>query len=64
MAKPDDLQAVRTIASALSGFSPEEQERIIRMGTREIRTSACPTDVGNAHATCATRFAAATYRAC
>ena len=24
MAKPDDLEAVRTIAAALSGFSPEE----------------------------------------
>lgn len=30
MAKPDDLEAVRTIAAALSGFSPEEQERILR----------------------------------
>lgn len=30
MAKPDDLEAVRTIAAALSGFSPEEQERVLR----------------------------------
>jgi hypothetical protein len=30
MAKPDDLEAVRTISAALSGFSPEEQERILR----------------------------------
>jgi hypothetical protein len=30
MAKPDDLEAVRTIAGTLSGFSPEEQERILR----------------------------------
>ena len=30
MAKPDDLEAVRTIAAALNGFSPEEQERILR----------------------------------
>jgi hypothetical protein len=30
MARPDDLEAVRTIAAALSGFSPEEQERILR----------------------------------
>lgn len=31
MAKtPDDLEAVRTVAAALSGFSPEEQERILR----------------------------------
>jgi hypothetical protein len=28
MTKPDDLEAVRTISAALSGFSPEEQERI------------------------------------
>jgi hypothetical protein len=30
MAKPDDLEAVRTISAALNGFSPEEQERILR----------------------------------
>ena len=30
MAKPDDLEAVRAISAALSGFSPEEQERILR----------------------------------
>jgi hypothetical protein len=36
MAKPDDLEAVRTIASALSGFSPEEQERILRWVREKI----------------------------
>ena len=36
MAKPDDLEAVRTIAAALSGFSPEEQERILRWVREKI----------------------------
>jgi hypothetical protein len=36
MAKPDDLEAVRTIASALNGFSPEEQERILRWVREKI----------------------------
>jgi len=36
MAKPDDLEAVRAIASALSGFSPEEQERILRWVREKI----------------------------
>ena len=36
MAKPDDLEAVRTIAAALSGFSPEEQERILRWAREKI----------------------------
>jgi hypothetical protein len=36
MAKPDDLEAVRTIAAALSGFSPEEQERILRWSREKI----------------------------
>jgi hypothetical protein len=36
MAKPDDLEAVRTISTALSGFSPEEQERILRWAREKI----------------------------
>jgi hypothetical protein len=36
MAKPDDLEAVRTIAAALSGFSPDEQERILRWVREKI----------------------------
>ena len=36
MAKPDDLEAVRTIAAALSGFSPEEQERVLRWVREKI----------------------------
>jgi hypothetical protein len=37
MAKPeDDLEAVRTIAAALGGFSPDEQERIIRWAREKI----------------------------
>jgi len=36
MAKPDDLEAVRTIAAALSGFGPDEQERILRWAREKI----------------------------
>jgi hypothetical protein len=36
MAKLDDLEAVRTIVAALSGFSPEEQERILRWSREKI----------------------------
>jgi len=36
MAKPDDLEAVRTVAAALSGFSPEEQERILRWAREKL----------------------------
>jgi hypothetical protein len=36
MGKPDDLEAVRTIAAALSGFSPDEQERILRWAREKI----------------------------
>jgi len=36
VAKPDDLEAVRTITAALSGFSPEEQERILRWVREKI----------------------------
>src|SRR5258708_2435805 len=36
MAKPDDLDAVRKIAAALSGFSPEEQDRILRWVREKI----------------------------
>ena len=42
MAKPDDLEAVRTIAAALSGFSPEEQERIIRWAREKLGLAPAP----------------------
>ena len=42
MAKPDDLEAVRTIAAALSGFSPEEQERILRWVREKIGLVTAP----------------------
>jgi len=37
MAKtPDDLEAVRIVTTALSGFSPDEQERILRWAREKI----------------------------
>lgn len=37
MAKtPDDLEAVRLVTTALNGFSPEEQERILRWAREKI----------------------------
>jgi hypothetical protein len=42
MAKPDDLEAVRTIATALSGFSPDEQERILRWAREKIGLASGP----------------------
>jgi hypothetical protein len=40
MGKPDDLEAVRTIAAALTPFSPEEQERILRWVREKIGLAA------------------------
>ena len=34
--KTDDLEAVRVVTEALSGFSPEEQERIIRWARERL----------------------------
>ena len=45
MAKPDDLEAVRTIAAALSGFSPEEQERILRWVREKVGLAPNPRTV-------------------
>lgn len=42
MAKTDDLEAVRTVATALGGFSPEEQERIIRWAREKLGLSPAP----------------------
>lgn len=36
MSTKDDLEAVRTIVAALDGFSPEEQERIIRWAREKV----------------------------
>jgi hypothetical protein len=38
--KPDDLDAVRSIVSALEPFEPEDQRRIIRWSTEKIGLSA------------------------
>src|SRR6266581_2481385 len=43
MAKPtDDLEAVRLVATALGGFSPEEQERIIRWAREKLGLASAP----------------------
>jgi len=42
MAKPDDLEAVRAIAAALTGFSPEEQERILRWARERVGLALAP----------------------
>jgi hypothetical protein len=39
MGKPDDLEAVRSITTALAGFSQEEQERILRWVREKIGLS-------------------------
>ncbi|MGB2621067.1 MAG: hypothetical protein WA857_21925 [Candidatus Acidiferrum sp.] len=40
MAKaPDDLEAVRVVTTALSGFGPEEQERILRWAREKLGLS-------------------------
>jgi hypothetical protein len=36
LSKPDDLEAVRTIAAALAGFSADDQERIIRWAREKV----------------------------
>src|SRR5437899_2148892 len=38
----DDLEAVRTVTTALGGFSPEEQERIIRWAREKLGLAAAP----------------------
>jgi len=42
MAKTDDLEAVRAVATALGGFSPEEQERIIRWAREKLGLAPTP----------------------
>jgi hypothetical protein len=42
MTKTDDLEAVRTVATALAGFSPEEQERIIRWAREKLGLAPTP----------------------
>ncbi len=41
MAK-DDLEAVKTVAAALEGFDPADQERIIRWAREKVGLSAAP----------------------
>jgi hypothetical protein len=38
----DDLEAVRTIANALEGFNPEDQERIVRWAREKIGLAPAP----------------------
>jgi hypothetical protein len=45
MAKLDDLEAVRAVVSALSGFSPEEQERVIRWSREKLGLTSPPRDI-------------------
>lgn len=42
MAKTDDLEAVRTVTTALAGFSPEEQERVIRWAREKLGLAPAP----------------------
>jgi hypothetical protein len=42
MAKPDDLEAVRLVTTALGGFSPEDQERIIRWAREKLGLAPAP----------------------
>jgi hypothetical protein len=42
MAKTDDLEAVRIVTTALGGFSPEEQERIIRWAREKLGLAPAP----------------------
>jgi len=39
---PDDLEAVRSVTTALGGFSPEEQERIIRWAREKLGLTPAP----------------------
>lgn len=44
--KPDDLGAVRTIREALEGFSPDEQERILRWARESLGLGTAATHAG------------------
>jgi hypothetical protein len=50
MAKTDDLEAVRIVTTALGGFSPEEQERIIRWAREKLGLAATPRDLPDTRA--------------
>lgn len=39
---PDDLEAVRLVVAALSGFSPEEQERVLRWAREKLGLALVP----------------------
>src|SRR6267378_7198735 len=45
---PDDLEAVRLVVTALSGFSPEEQERVIRWAREKLGLAAAPRNLTDA----------------
>jgi len=52
MAQKDDLEAVRAVAAALDGFTPDEQERIIRWAREKVKLptlalSSVPAGAGN-----------------
>ena len=52
MAKtPDDLEAVRIVATTLTGFSPEEQERIIRWARERLGLAPAPRNLPDTLAT-------------
>jgi hypothetical protein len=44
----DDLEAVRTVTTALGGFSPDEQERIIRWARERLGLAAAPRSLPDA----------------
>jgi hypothetical protein len=46
----DDLEAVRTVTTALGGFSPEEQERIIRWAREKLGLAPAPRNLPEAPA--------------
>ncbi|SRR6266571_4495585 len=51
MAKPtDDLEAVRLVATALEGFSPDEQERIIRWAREKLGLAPAPRNLPDTRA--------------
>ncbi len=43
----DDLEAVRTVTTALGGFSPEEQERIIRWAREKLGLATAPRNLAD-----------------
>ena len=45
---PDDLEAVRLVVTALSGFSPEEQERVIRWAREKLGLATAPRNLTDA----------------